>query len=375
MEYSTLPQTNLKAEDIRDTLNANGGSVGNNTTTFFSDAANINMFSRYKPIRNNALFINLWENDAWKGTDGQCGIDFTGATTNNYREVVGAVTNDGNNGWLYQRPWVGITKPYRLGDFRGYMANALPPTHSFSVTPKVAERGILNADIAYNVSSQSPDGTYMPGSIGLDDFSYNGKSLGQWHFGIVVTDSSNNVKGRSFSGGGMSSCTFNVSSLYKGSTYKAWPLLAMEEMGQTETDKMNTYLFLPNCGPQEFKVVSPEEALGIKIYLTCEYLYLNGNKTSIKYKVTVSIENGSITLTNNWLQMRFSTSDIMDAMQIGEKREKLPDISISKNSPYVKEGVFTIDTVYQEKNYYLYGTFHSSTYTTNKVYPMEEMQP
>lgn len=375
MAYNTLPQTNLKAEDIRDTLNANGGSVGNNTTTFFSDAANINMFSRYKLIRNNALFINLWENNAWKGTDGQCGIDFTGAATNNYIEVVGNVTNNGSNGWSYQKPWTGIVTPYRLGDFRGYMSNALPPTHSFSVTPKVAVRGTLDASIAYNVSSQVPDGTYMPGSIGLGDFTYNDKPLSQWHFGIVVTDSSNNVKGRSFSGGGMSSCTFNVSSLYQGSTYKAWPLLAMEEMGQTETDKMNTYLFLPNCGPQEFKVVSAEESVGIKIYLTGEYVYSDGDKTGIKYKLTVSIENGNITLTNNWLQMRFSSNDVMDAMQIGEAREKLPDITISKNSPYVKEGVFSIDPIYQNKSYYLYGTFQSSTYKTNKVYPMEQMQP
>lgn len=335
----------------------------------------INMFSRYKPVRLDSVSVNLCENNAYKGDDGQCGISFVGAVTNNYRDVVNNVTNDGNNGWAYNSPGIGITKPYRLTDFVGYVHNALPPFHGFSVPAKVAERDTLNATVAYSVSTVPPDGSYKPGNLSMGEITYEEKPLDQWHLGIVVTDASGNVKGRSFSGENTLSCAFNVASLSKGSTYKAWPLLAMEEMGQTETDKMNTYLFLPNCGPQEFKVVSAQEAVGIRIYLTCEYVYLNGNKTSIKYKVTVSIENGSITLTNNWLQMRFSTSDVMDAMLVGEKREKLPDISISKNSPYVKEGEFTIDTIYQEKNYYLYGTFHSSTYTTNKVYPMEEMRP
>ena len=39
--YSILPTTNLKAEDIRDTLNANGGSVNNELTTFFNTSINI----------------------------------------------------------------------------------------------------------------------------------------------------------------------------------------------------------------------------------------------------------------------------------------------------------------------------------------------
>ena len=42
--YNILPSTNLKTEDIRDTLNANGGSVSNDCLTFFTDAANIRMW-------------------------------------------------------------------------------------------------------------------------------------------------------------------------------------------------------------------------------------------------------------------------------------------------------------------------------------------
>jgi hypothetical protein len=49
--YSTLPLDNLKAEDIRDTLNANGSSVSNDLTTFFDPQyAKINKHSTCKPI-------------------------------------------------------------------------------------------------------------------------------------------------------------------------------------------------------------------------------------------------------------------------------------------------------------------------------------
>ena len=47
---SKIPRTNVSVADIRDTLNANGGSVTNVLGTFFSSAANINIWARQKPI-------------------------------------------------------------------------------------------------------------------------------------------------------------------------------------------------------------------------------------------------------------------------------------------------------------------------------------
>ena len=49
--YHTLPIDNLRAEDIRDTLNANGSNVTNDLLTFFDPAyAKINKHSTCKPI-------------------------------------------------------------------------------------------------------------------------------------------------------------------------------------------------------------------------------------------------------------------------------------------------------------------------------------
>ena len=43
---SKIPRTNVSVADIRDTFNANGGSVTNVLGTFLSSAANINIWGR-----------------------------------------------------------------------------------------------------------------------------------------------------------------------------------------------------------------------------------------------------------------------------------------------------------------------------------------
>lgn len=48
--YKKIPINNVLMADIRDTLNANGGSAGNELVTFFSTSANVNPFSKKKPV-------------------------------------------------------------------------------------------------------------------------------------------------------------------------------------------------------------------------------------------------------------------------------------------------------------------------------------
>lgn len=376
--YSTLPKTNLKAEDIRDTLNANGGSVGNYAPDYFGANANISMWSRYKPMRIKADFINLFENGNWKGTDGQCGIDFSGAILTNYTEVVGKVTSASNNGWVYDRPTGNANSPLRLGDFRGYSPSANPPVRGVNIPARVAVGGTLTAQIMYSLSTTPPEdvNTYAPGNIGLNEFSYRGDSFKDYHFGIVVTDMNNNRKGRSFSGGtGLASCTYSVAGLAQGSTYKAWPLIAKTAMGQYDIDMVNTYICLPLCGPEEFKIVSKQEADGLKITVTCKYLYdINKKKTGISYSISITSET-SMSLSNNAIQMRFSTSEIQDPLMAGERSVKLPDITVGPGSPYSENGIFSINSGYEGRSYYVYASFATSNYVTGKLYPMQEVMP
>lgn len=56
--YDVLPSQNLKYEDIRDTLNSAGGTVGNSIASAFVVGNNINYYSKYKPMSHPVNFIN-----------------------------------------------------------------------------------------------------------------------------------------------------------------------------------------------------------------------------------------------------------------------------------------------------------------------------
>lgn len=330
----------------------------------------INMWSRYKPIRGGTYGISLSENGNWKGTDGQCGIDFSGAILTSYTEVIGKVTSESYNGWGYAAPAGGSGSPFRLTDFIGYFHTATPPVHGFIVPEKVASGGTLTANILYSRFREPPeDGTYTPGSIALNEFSYRGVPLTDYHLGIVVTDASNNYKGRSF-GSGLTPCTYSVAGLAVGSTYKAWPLIARTATGQTSPDEAsNTYICLPLCGPQEFKVVSAQEASGLGISLICKCIGSFSEKTGISYTLAITSKT-TRTLKGNSIYMRFSTSDVTGSLLQGEQHTALPDITVDSGSPYTKEGTFSIGSAYASRSYYVYATFAANAYKTGKIVPL-----
>ena len=57
MVYDILPSENLKYDDIRDTLNAGGGSVNNTISSAFQAAANIQKWAKYKPVSLPTNFV------------------------------------------------------------------------------------------------------------------------------------------------------------------------------------------------------------------------------------------------------------------------------------------------------------------------------
>lgn len=115
--YEILPTTNLKWDDIRDTLNANGGNVNNSAVTAFQSSANINKWSKYKPVRLNQPFPSY--DTYWKAQNGYCGL---------VPAKCGAdwISDIQTLEWEYELPRGGESESYRLGDYRGYSPKALP---------------------------------------------------------------------------------------------------------------------------------------------------------------------------------------------------------------------------------------------------------
>lgn len=144
--YEILPTENLKTADIRDTLNANGGNVSNVIYTFFTPSANINMWSKYKPVPLTEDFPDF-ESNWWKGNSGNCGINIT--QYNSMDEVYNATTGT-LNGWSYTLPSGGSYEPFRLGDFRGYSTDAVPPFKAFKFPERVQFGSTVTATFEYN---------------------------------------------------------------------------------------------------------------------------------------------------------------------------------------------------------------------------------
>lgn len=107
-----VPNTNVNlATNVRDILNAAGGSVNNDLTTFFKAAAKINKFAKHKPIAYNQLF------------------DITDAQIRNSRGglTIASPTYAGiaaSSPWTHVLPAGGASQPFRLGDFKGYQTDA-----------------------------------------------------------------------------------------------------------------------------------------------------------------------------------------------------------------------------------------------------------
>lgn len=105
---AVLPSSNLTWDDIRDTLNANGGAVTNDIRTAFLDTAKINIWSFYKP--HHAI------------------INFPSSVPNAVDAKGGLYLDTVNKEIKWNKPTGGAGSPYRLSDFCGYQKDAKGPT-------------------------------------------------------------------------------------------------------------------------------------------------------------------------------------------------------------------------------------------------------
>ena len=104
----------VSIDDVKAVL----GESSNDLATLCT-SSNINMWSKYKPVRLATNFPDL--SGTWyRADDGDLGIQIgKGATTNLGTLYAGA-------SFTYKRPGGGSSQPYRLGDFVGYNQNAKP---------------------------------------------------------------------------------------------------------------------------------------------------------------------------------------------------------------------------------------------------------
>lgn len=183
---AVIGTTNVLVADIRDVLLEYDGTVTNDTTTFFTEAAGINMWSRYKPVViSNVPFINLWDetsagNYAFMGDDLDCGI-----TIPYYSDYTTLQTKmkAGEGMWTYTPPTGGTSQPRRLGDFRLYNPDAINPIGSIPGSYYVTRESgsdYIEINIELNVPN---DSEY---NLGISDFSINQISMSSMYLGVYL---------------------------------------------------------------------------------------------------------------------------------------------------------------------------------------------
>lgn len=141
--HTIIPTSNVLMSDIRDTLNANGGSVNNNLTSFFASSANINKWSRKKPVNYNKP-TPLTEQEFKLANYGLSNY-YIGRTMTPKQLMDLAIA--GTDFYPYEPPKGGASSPYRLSDFCSYNTKAEAPyiTHA----PESFEPTQFPASIAY----------------------------------------------------------------------------------------------------------------------------------------------------------------------------------------------------------------------------------
>ena len=306
-----IPKENVTFDDIRDTLNNNGGSVSNEMSSFFSTAAKINASARYKPVRLAGDFTD--GNPNWyKAYNGLCGYNLDLAIANTWNDLITCYGRE-NNGWVYELP-TGGNFPMRIDDFRGYHPKARPLTYGFDA-PNTVYKSQNSATIA--LALPLDDGY----SLTWNDFDTFEPNLKDFYFGVYIKGTNYVVRATASDtiANGGSQVTFNPSIMREGS-YKVYPFICSVPYAVGEGDKAMTVYSLPNVTPSNMLVREST----VQIYALASKV----NRTeTINYEITVvNYSSSTVILSNNSLRI-YQMGQLQEV--VGDYKAVIPDTSVA----------------------------------------------
>lgn len=177
----SISTSNITWDEIRDTLNENGGSVTNVASTAFKSSANINWAARYKPVPY-AIAFNDEDSNWWKASDGKCGVDYP------VYSKTSSVDGNDESSWSPNLPSGGEDEPFRLGDFAGYNPDA-KLISSVSVQPS-GDVNIGSSGTKSNLMIQFKD-NINTNALDFSEIKYSSsKTLDDLYFGVVAIKTS-----------------------------------------------------------------------------------------------------------------------------------------------------------------------------------------
>lgn len=322
-----MPETNVKAEDIRDTLNAHGGQVTDDLTTFFGVNNGVNFNAKYKPT--------VYDGDSpdhdkyWKAYDGLCGFNLDDATVDHVSGLPGKI-NGSTNGWVYERPRGGAYgEPWRLGDFRLYDPNAVPIVAEATAPAKVQKGTDL---VIEAVVSQDNERSLTVADLGLQGY----------YFGAYIVGSGSNcVKTASSALSTLAaSVTFDTSNFGTGD-HTAYVFLSPGKIASQTTQLVTgTYYTVPFTSAKTINVTD-NQITGPMI--TCSAWVTGPATTNVEYEFTVTNLTQYSTVSGVIVKFRLPGKDYSDALGPYESMvQPSVNVNVGATSTYYYKGTGSI---------------------------------
>lgn len=324
--YDVIPTSNVTFNDIRDTLNSQGGSVNNNVASAFKTSSNINYWSKKKPVHVfNTPFCQDFNPSApnykegwWTSWDGNCG--FVPKSVASYKNIPEA-HDDGMNGWVYELPEGGERDPLRLGDFAGYYPKAIPIVTNFAVTPSTVSNRVGNFNFGANcLALVYPDDKQLT----FADFPF----LGEYYFGMVCVHDKQGLMYRATAttkvkdGGYI--VQMNANGMVTGE-YTCYPFLTQYQLTQSGSDMGGKCYTLPNLKKQALSIVETQ----VFIRIVCKEVVKDISGYTVKFEVWASnFYSAAQTIKNNSAYIRWIKNSWGDSLESPERQQKVPDFTI-----------------------------------------------
>lgn len=331
---SKIPRTDVKIEDIRDTLNANGGIVTNDLGTFFGSFANINIWAKQKPIHWASNFTN---NDG--AGDGNYGFTPARSLT---LDGVKSLYDGSLNGWTVNFPSGGSSSPYRLGDFRNY--NPKARESALSVTTEITST--LKVFVREPILEATDRSTLLLTDLNVVKNNYFGIALYRKDNGTLVYHQTATSKGL---------MKVTMQTTFMTIEYNMMPFLSSVPYTLNETFKTATYYSIPIGGLT--LVTATTAASRYK-------LSIRASKFGSKIAYTVTSSETSITRKDVFVYCRYHSSPQGSTIVSGETYTKITSISPG-GSHY---GNFTVNSI---KSYRL--DMYCDALYLKSVFPIEDV--
>ena len=291
--------------------------AGTNDLGTLCKHANIKMWARYKPVVNASVSSS---NDG-KGGDGNYG--FSVVTASSLATLVSSFDN-GMNGWAYVKPSGGASSPYRLGDFRGYNHNVLPPIGDFA---NVTSHSVGTELQLTAISQITEDTTVVP----LYDVAAIKDSNGNApYFGVAMIMSGETsydyvTNSERFNGAASIKIPADFFPSNKnGKTVTVYPIFSTAARTSASASQgTSKFAFVPNMKSLSFVLQTATADFNGAILAT-----YNTAKTQISVSGTLT-KNRNVTANNVYIYVKFANSDDTTTLKSGELSYHLVDQTLS----------------------------------------------